>query len=518
MKRGLLTALLASAALPAAAQDAPTSIVVNAVQVFGTIDPAKINDYTEYMAAVNLYDGLTTVDVDGSIIPQLAESWEVSDDNLTYTFHLKDGATFSDGSPVEAKDVVWSIQRLLALNEGPSFLFSGLVDADSVTAVDDMTVEMSLTRVYAPFLTATPLFLVVNSDAAMEQGDGEWSEDLLGETSLGAGPYTLSSWNRGSEMVISAYPDYHDGWPENPIDEVRFVITNDEATVRALATSGELGFSASAHANETFEAIGALDGYEVVSTPTATGFYMKINTQLAPTDDIHVRRALQYATDYQTIREVIFPGAEMSTALSPAFEGAFNADIPAPVYDLELAAEELAQSAYAGQEITLTHSYVAGLSFEEDIALLMQANLEAIGITLDIRPEPWNRITELASDPETTPNTTQVFNGPSYPSPDSVFYVQFHSASAGTWSSMEWLENEEIDAMIDAARAETDETARNAIYQDIQQELYDLAADVYFLYQEERHALSTCLKGYEYIPMMSWDFDFSRFYWECPEG
>ena len=99
---------------------------------------------------------------------------------------------------------------------------------------------------------------------------------------------------------------------------------------------------------------------------------------------------------------------------------------------------------------------MAGLSFEEDIALLMQANLEAIGVTLDLKPEPWNRITELAGDAATTPATTQVFNGPSYPSPDSVFYVQYHSASAGTWASMEWQQDPEIDALIDASRATTD--------------------------------------------------------------
>ena len=90
---------------------------VNVVQIFGTIDPSKINDYTEYMAGVNMYDALTTLDDRGSILPNLAESWEVSDDTLTYTFKLKSGATFQDGSPVEAKDVVYSVNRLLTLNE-----------------------------------------------------------------------------------------------------------------------------------------------------------------------------------------------------------------------------------------------------------------------------------------------------------------------------------------------------------------------------------------------------------------
>ena len=96
---GVGVMMLASAAF---SQNVAT---VNATQIFGTIDPAKINDYTEYMAGVNMYDALTTLDSSGNILPLLADSWDVSDDTLTYTFHLKSGVKFQDGSPVEAKDV-----------------------------------------------------------------------------------------------------------------------------------------------------------------------------------------------------------------------------------------------------------------------------------------------------------------------------------------------------------------------------------------------------------------------------
>lgn len=87
------TALSALCAAGAMAED-KVAITVNAVQIFGTIDPSKVNDYTEYMAAVNLYDALTTVNAEGAVIPQLAESWDISEDSLTYTFHLKEGAMY----------------------------------------------------------------------------------------------------------------------------------------------------------------------------------------------------------------------------------------------------------------------------------------------------------------------------------------------------------------------------------------------------------------------------------------
>ncbi len=518
MKRLLTASALAlCAALPAQAQDDKVAITVNAVQIFGTIDPAKINDYTEYMAAVNLYDGLTTVDGTGAVIPQLAESWEISDDNLTYTFTLKEGATFQDGSPVEASDVVYSIRRLLDINEGPAYLFTDLLNEGAVTALDDRTVQIKLSKVYAPFISITPLLLVVN-EGALETSDSDpWGEEVLANTSVGAGPYSLSSWDRGAQMTLARYDGYHGGWDRGtPIDEVRFVITRDEATVRALAQRGELGISSQYQSTETYEGIAALDDYRLITAPTATGFYIKLNNQVAPTDDIHVRRAIAMAMDYATIREAIYPGAVLRGPLADVFEDAVPADAEAPTFDLQAAQEELAKSEYAGNgPIPLNHVYVSNTAFEEEISLLFKSVLDQIGFDVTIQPEPWNRITELASSIETTPHTTQVFYGPTYPSPDSVFYVQYHSDATGTWSSMDWVMDPEVDELIEASRQETDTDARNAIYKDIYGKLVEDQRSIWLLTQERRHAAHKCLEGYEWVPMQSWDFDFSRFTWTC---
>lgn len=514
-------ALLGSSALtlPARAQDDKISLVVNAVQIFGTIDPAKINDYTEYMAIVNLYDALTTVDPDGNVVPQLAESWEISDDSKTYTFKLKEDATFQDGSPVEAKDVVYSMRRLLALDEGPAYLFSDLVEPENIKALDDRTVEFTLNRVYAPFISITPLVLAVNSDLVAEEGEGEWAETYLADNPAGAGPYRLADWSRGAQMTLERYEDYHAGWPnKRPIDELRFVITRDEATVKALATRGELGMSSQYQNNETYEAIEKLDDYKIIAADTATGFYIKLNNQVPPTDDVHIRRAIAYAMDYETVRDVIYPGGVMKGPLASVFADAHLDSLPEPEFNLEKAREEVAKSKYAGEQpIKLTHAYVAKTAFEEEIGLLFKSTLESIGFEVELQPEPWNRITELASSQETTPHATQVFYGPTYPSPDSVFYVQYHSKAAGTWSSMEWVMDDEIDALIEASREEVDPEARNEIYKQIQEKLHERQSDVFLLTQKKRFAANECLQGYEWVPMQSWDTDFSRFWWDCED-
>jgi peptide/nickel transport system substrate-binding protein len=509
----VLTILLALTA-SAIAQRVMT---VNAVQIFGSIDPAIVSDYTDYMAAVNLYDGLVTIDEAGTVIPLLAERWEANDDATVFTFHLKQGATFHDGTEVTASDVVYSFERLMAIGQGPSYLFTGVLEPANVTALDDYTVEFRLSQVFSPFLATVPLIFVVNEHEVRANAvDGDWGRAYVGERSVGAGPYKVQSWERGSRMVFERYDGYHAGWHDGAIDEVRVLITSDEATIRALAASGELTMTSQYSAPETYEALDRMERFRVVSEPTATAFYYKLNTQVPPTDDVHIRRAIACATDYETIREVIFPGEPLAGPLPAVFAEQYLDELEYPTFDLECAAEEVAKSRYAAQgPIPITHAYVAEAAFEADIALLFKAAMEPLGFEVTLQPEPWNRLTELATNVETTPNVSQVFFGPTYASPDSMFYTQYHSNAAGTWASMEWLLDPEIDALIDAARGTADVDEQNRLYRQLQRELVDRQTDAFLLVQTVQHAMDVCLEGFTYMPIQSFDYDWSRYTWTC---
>ena len=509
-------AVLAAVSGGASALAGP-GVTLNVVQIFGTIDPAKVTDYTEYMAAVNLYDGLVTVDKNGSIVPLLASSWDVSDDATTFTFHLAPGATFHDGSPVTAQDVVYSAKRLLAIDQGPSYLFKGVLSPDNVTAPDDATVVFELDKVFSPFMATVPLLFVVNQKLleANAQGD-DMGQAYLADHEAGSGPYTLDSWTRGSEMRLARYADYHMGWGDGAIDTLRFIVTNDEATVRSLAASGDLTMSSQFQASETYDALAKMDRFRVEERATGTAFYLKMNTQAAPTDDVHVRKAIACATDYATIRESIFPGQPLDGPMPSVFKDFVLDTLPTPTFDLQCAKDELAQSAYAGKgDVPLTFSYVAGASFEEEVGLLMKSNLEQVGFKVTLDPEPWNRITELAAKVDTTPNVTEVFFGATYPSPDSIFFTQYASQAAGTWSSMEWLNDPQVDQLIADARATADTGEQATIYKQLQQRLVDLQPDAFLLVQTVRHAMDKCLVGFDYVPMQSFDYNFHNYHWTC---
>ena len=516
--RYLLGAMLVIQAFVVAPVFAQKMATVNVVQIFGTVDPAKVNDYTEYMAAVNMYEALTTLDSSGSIKPLLAESWDVSADTLTYTFKLKSGATFQDGSPVEAKDVVYSVNRLLALNEGPSYLFEGVLDENSVSAVGNDKVEFKLKKVYTPFLTNTPILFVVNSDVAEanKTSSDPWAQDFIANNTIGAGAFKMTNWERGATMTMERYKGYHLGWGSDAIDKVRFVVTNEEATVKALAASGELSMSSDAQAQETYESIGKMENYRIESYATASNFYLKLNHQVAPTDDVHIRKAIAYATDYNTIRAALLPGEPLAGPLPPVFAEAYLDDLELPTYDLAKAKEHVGMSKYAGSgPIDVEIMFVAGLAFEEEIALLMKANLDQIGFNTILKPEPWNRMTELAGKPETTPAINEVFFSATYPSPDSFFFTQYHSAAKGTWALMEWVLDKEIDALIDKARGTGDVAEQNKIYKEIQRRLVENQSDVYLLTQRSQQAMSNCLTGFAWVPMMSFEFNFHTMKWSC---
>lgn len=512
MASAAVAALLVGASPVSAWADNVVTMVTG--QIFRSIDPAKPTDYTDYMGIVNLYDGLTTVEPDGSIVPALAESWEVSADAKEVTYRIRADATFSDGSPVEASDVVYSVERLLKINQGPASMLAGVLTPGSVTAVDAKTVKFTLAKNFAPFLTVVPAIFVVNADVVKANEGTDDAQTWLATNAAGAGPFTLKTYDRAGGLTVVRDKDYYKGFPDNAIDEVRWIVLNDEASVRAMGASGEMTMTGPFQSPDTYKALEDM-GYKVQSDQTTSTLYLKLNSKIAPTDDVHIRKAIALATDYATIREVIFPGNKLTTPLPDTFKQFHADDIPEPKFDLEAARAEVAKSKYAGQPIPITLGYLSGIKYQEEISLLLQSNLEQIGFTVTQEMNPWNRVTELATKVETTPAASQIFYSATYPSPDSMFFSQFHSKSAGTWASMEWISDPEVDRLIDEARGTGDVERQVQLYKELQHKLVDMQSDVFLLTQVSKHALNKCLQGLSVIPMRSFGYDFSRYSWTC---
>ena len=494
-------------------EDIGDTMVLNAVQRFGTHDPAKGSDYTQVMSMVNLYDPLIFPDEDGEVQPHLAEDWDVSDDGLEFTFYLRDDVTFHSGNELTADDVAFSLERFLELGEGNSSLLADFVQPDGVTIEGDYELTMELEQVYAPFLSVLTLLFVVDEDEVRGDGD-EWGSEALDGADAGSGPFELDTFDPGSHVIWSRYHDYWQDPPDGAFENIRCEIIDEDSTVRSLIRTGELHMTSQYQSEETYNTLEDDDGLYIQEDATATLLYFKMNTQIEPTDDPEVRKAIAYGFDYEQARTEISPGSEQAVGpVAPVFEE-HNPDVEQPTYDPEYAQEILADAGYDEGELEIVFTHVRDDDMQEMNALLFQENMQQIGIDVDINPQTWGTMTELATSVDETPHVNHVFYGPTYPSVDAYLFNQYHSNAAGTWMSMEHLADDEVDSLVDEARAEVDDDERAELYRQAQARIAELYPSIYLFVETQRLGFNESVRGYTFRPAMSFDFWFHEYYAE----
>lgn len=496
-----------------------TVFTTNLSQRIGTIDPAKGTDLVQSMSLVNLYDSLTFTDADGNLSSHLATDWTTSSDNLSYTFQLRDDVTFHSGNSLTAEDVKFSAERLMDINQGFASLMTEVLSKENITVEDDYRISFTLDKVFSPFPASLALFYIVDKQAVMnnlEDGEfgsrGDLGQKFLNDTDAGTGAYKVDSFERGTELVLDKNEDYFLGFPEGSFDRVRVQIIKEDATVRSLMKTEELDMTYQYQAEETFNAVDEMGHAEVQEFPTFGMLYDMINTQKPPTDDIAVRKALAYGFDYETVVDEIIPVHQRAKGPMAPTWPVHNEDVLQPEYDPEKAKGFLEDAGYSEGDITLTQAYVAPYGFQKRIALLMQKNMEEIGIEVEVQPQTWGTVTEKAASVESTPHMTTVFYVPIYPSPDSIFYNQFHSEAANSWMNLRNLNNNAVDSMIDTARNTVDQAERAQIYSDLQQNIAEQYTDINLFHTTTRLGVNNRVDGITKRPAQGFIGNFRDYY------
>ena len=482
----ILRATLTGMALAAFAVSAEAGGTLRLDEVaVGELDPAKASDYADSMLMFNVYDTLILPRQGGpGHVPHLAESWEGS--GSSFTFNLRSDISFQSGNLLTADDVVFSFERLVGLGQGLSYLF-GLVE--SVEAVDARTVRFNLSQPNAPFVASLVRLPIVDKALVMENlGDGEgdmkdWGQAFLSANGAGTGAYMVKSHNPQEETVMVRNDSYFLGVPEKAPDTVRLRYGLEAATVRALIAQGEHDISSQWLPPEVKKAL-ADDGMQLLTESGTGAFYFKMNTTKPPLDDVHCRKALASSFDYASVLKLIaitenVSGGSASTGAIPV--GMFGAN-PAGQNlsrDIEAARAHLAECKYDPADFSVEISWIAEVPLEERLALLMQANLAEVGIKSTIQKVPWALFTEMVSKPENTPNVSQVFVTAVTGDPDTLLYGMYHSSAAGTWQSPEYLNDAEVDSLLDAGRTGASEDERQAAYAALNARLMDVTASIY---------------------------------------
>ncbi|MCO6005857.1 ABC transporter substrate-binding protein [Actinoallomurus purpureus] len=387
-----LTACSGSGSSSSSSASGGKSLVIDTSFNLKTADPGRMYEQTGLLVDRALYDTLLTFagsDV-GKPVPALAESYELSKDGKTMTLKLRKGATFSDGSPVTADDVVFSLNRVRDLKGNPSFLLDGV----TVKKVDDTTIELVSPKPNPalPFILPNPALGIVNSKVLQAhggtQGADDKAESFLNGQSAGSGPYVLESFNASTQVVLKANDKY---WGQTKPTYGRVVIRNVQAPTQKLNV--QRGDSQIALDLSADQAQGVGGGLQVAKGASANVFFLLANHSAAvskTTSNPKFVEAVRKGIDYPGLLQLAGEGSVQAAGIVPSMiNGALPAD-QAPKRDVAGAKAALAASGIPNPKVKLefpSDYTLNGLSFQP-LAERVQANLKEVGITVDLAPAP----------------------------------------------------------------------------------------------------------------------------------
>ena len=347
----------------------------------GTLEPGKINTQTFFQVVRQIYEPLFTFMPDGTLEPWLCESYEYEDDT-NLIIHLREGVKFSDGTPLTAEDVLWSLKRIVDQSLPPiAYIID--IDFEKSEVIDDNTLRLVTVRPAAT-LTKRLAFpgLGVASKAAYENGTQNW----LGDAVVGTGPYKLVEYVAGDRLELTANENYwREGEPATPNLVLRFVGDQTARSTEAKAKGADIVITLN---HREFDAVEAVDGMHVETVPSTNSVYLMLNCKKAPLDDPKVREAFTYGINLQQTAELVYGdfGSAPSGMIAPIVFGnnpdSF-AEYWAHGYDPEKAKEMLAEAGYPdGVDVEILVE--TGDTARNEMAQAFQAQLAPAGINLQI--------------------------------------------------------------------------------------------------------------------------------------
>lgn len=440
------------------------------------IDPAVGFDESSTASTINLYDTLVHPNSDGSISPHAAKSWQISSDFLSYTFKIREGISFHNSNELTAEDVKFSMDRLLAIGEGYSYLFRDRVDSTEV--LDQYTVRFTLKAPFGPFISALVRLFILDKESVLEHtasgpyGEfGDYGKEYLARNDAGSGPYMAKEVKVEEYVLLERFADYWGEISPNAPDQVKFMKSPDPVTVKTLMKRGELEITDASEPMESYEAMKQMEGVDVANLYTGGCHYLMLHNGRMPTDDIHFRKALSWLFDYDELVSTIFPGSVQASGPVSRIIGGHQDGLFQYHKDLDKAREELRKSKYYDQldEIVVVFGVNSDVPAQTKLALLLQADAAKIGVNIELVNMPWATIVDVAADKERTPNLMYIAVAPSYAEAGSVLESKYHSSSAGTWEQTEWVMNPLVDQLIEDALITIDRQERFEKYGLIQQ-------------------------------------------------
>lgn len=484
-----------------------------------TLDPHLSGDSTSAEYVVEIFSGLMTYDQQLNLTPDIAESYEISDDGLVYTFKLREAARFQDGKPIRADDFKWSFERACdpATRSHTADTYMGDIigcrdklqgvatEVEGVVVVDDLTLQLIIDEPKGFFLAKMtyPTAYVLDRKN-VENGGPSWFVQPNG-----SGPFMVEevSINDGVIILVKNENYYRD--PQPILDRVVYLIN---APVRAMTGYeqgiGDTGVTYDATEIGTSDLSVATDpnnplSQEFVSVNSLSIFYIGFNVNKPPFEDVKIRQAFNLALDKQRIVKLAFQGAvPVANGIVPFnMPGYENPDLSDYEFDPERAFDLIADSSYGDvselPEITL-HVAGSGSTVGPVVESVIESYRAILGIDVAVEQSPWAEFLGDLNGPEPSYQMYQLGWVADYPDPQNFLEVLFHSESTQNHGD---YNNPEVDALLDEAKATIDPTARLQLYQQAEQLILEDAAWVPIYFNVENWLVKPYVQNFTIPPM-----------------
>ena len=456
-----------------------------------SLDPHTSTSAGKREIFFNIFEGLVKADPDGNFVPALAESFEISDDATTFTFHIRKGVKFHNGADLTAEDVIYTLDKCRGTETGVPLL-SAYAEIDTVTAIDDNTVEIKLKAPNIEYLAYLNTAIIPHDYADQETFP------------IGTGPYKFKSRSVQENIVLEKFADYW-GTP-GYLDEVTFrIIENTDALVMALR-SGSVDLSVHRVASDVQE-IG--DEYELLESPTNLIQALYLNNAVEPLNNLKVRQALNYAVNVEDVMLITNDGlgTPIGSSIYPSFGKYFMPELAdAYPYNPEKAKELLTEAGYP-DGFSLTITAPSNYAVHVNAAQVLAEQLKAVGIDAKINLVEW---ATWLSD---------VYKERNFEATVVGFDASFLTARAllERWISdnsknMINFNDPEYDRVLKEAFAATNEEEQTALYKQAEKILSDDAANVYLMDPNDLTVISKKLDGYIFYPLFV--IDLAKIYYK----
>ena len=496
-----VTMALALWVAPVAAQPAGT-LVVGLVAEPVNLDPPQVTDLNSNRVGRRIVETLVTFPEESTqIVPGLAESWTISKDGLQYTFKLRRGITFHDGTPLNAEAVKFSIERQINPNH-PAYklgkypfanFFFGNVKAVEVLSEERVAFLLNEARASFIAVLAQGAASIVSPTAVMK-----WGPDYPTHP-VGTGPFRFASWDRGQRVVLEKNPTY---W-KYPVKVERVIyrpIVEDQARLTELLT-GTLDVIVGVPA----DFVSQLEQNAKITLLKQVGahvWYLGMNNQKKPFDDKRVRQALNYAVNKDAIVKDVLKGTGAASR-GPVLPGTWGADpaLKAYPYDPERAKKLLAEAGYPSGFSTTLWVPESGSGMQAPVAMstVMQSNLKAVGVNVSLQTMEWGAYLAKLRTKEQELFALSWMAGTE--DPDMVMYPLLHSSQ---WTPVgpnrALYKNARFDTLLQQARLTTDQAKRAQLYREAQRVLVDDAPWVFVDHEIQIAALSKRVQSFKLHP------------------